>query len=95
MEEEANKVVISQDEYNKYQNLEVELDKQKTNAKTWQEKYMEQVAQNKKLQEDKSQDAEIDEQKKKYEELIKEAQMIYDEGQKLEKGIIKFIKSLA
>ena len=90
-----NTVVISQSEYDKYQKLETELEEQKTNNKTLQEKYMEQVAQNKKLQEEKVEDTRLEEQSQKYEELMKEAQMIYNESQKLEKGIIKFIKSLA
>lgn len=92
-QEEA--VIIPQKEYNYYQDIEQQLEKERNNAKTWQEKYMEQVAQNKKLQEDNKSSEELEKEKNKFDELLKEARGIYDESQKLEKGIIKLIKSLA
>ena len=92
-QEEA--VIIPQKEYNYYQEMEQKLEKEKANAKTWQEKYMEQVAQNKKLQEENKSKGEIEEEKKKFQQVMQEVQGIYDESQKLEKGIIKLIKSFA
>lgn len=92
-QEEA--VIIPQKEYNYYQEMEQQLEKEKANAKTWQEKYMDQVAQNKKLQEENKNNGKIEEEKKKFQQVMQEVQGIYDESQKLEKGIIKLIKSFA
>lgn len=87
-------VAISQAEYDEYQKLGVELEKEKNNGKTWQEKYMEQVAKNKELQETNkgTKSKELEEMKEKNEQIIKEAQEIYADSQRLERGMIKFIK---
>lgn len=91
MSKSEDTVIISIEEYNKYQEIEMKLEKERENVKTWKDKYMQQVAENKTIKEEKGNE----EIKKKYEELLKEAQMVYDESQKLERGIIKLIKSLA
>lgn len=89
-QEDFEEVIIPKKEYEEYQKQEAEILKQKENVKIWKEKYMQQTAEYNKLKEENSNK----EMKEKYEALLKEAQMVYDESQKLERGIIKLIKSL-
>lgn len=96
-EEEPNKeteakqeetVIITKGQYDEYQQILRKLQEEETKSKTWQEKYMEQVSINKKLQEDMQ-------KMNKCEDIVKEAQRINHEKQRLEAGILNLIRNLS
>lgn len=101
-EEPQEQILISKEEYDTYaatkkQNFELseKYDKQVNDTKMWKDKFMEQSNQLKMLQQEKEEREKTQEEdKKRFDDLLKEAQSVYDESSKLERGIIKFIKML-
>lgn len=87
VKQEEETVIMTKGQYDEYQKILGKLQDEETKSKTWQEKYMEQVSINKKLQEE-------GQERSKYEQLLKEAQEVYDDKRKLEIGILNLIKAI-